>query len=682
MKKISTKSIFISILLIVMSATPTIAKVHCKDNNTDIFAPTECVYTNENSSKRSTTRIFAYNGHITEDTVWDKDVIINGDVFVDEGVTLTITEGVSVQFIRIDVNGDNLGDIFFNVNGNLITNGTEGNPVVFKSYEDQPSKSDWKGIVMGNSVSKLYYTNIFYAVNGLSLKNSTDVVFHYGNVSSSNQHGIIMNSYSNLYLFNILISNNNANGIDYSSNDFLEIHNSTISNNGGIGIRSDNSREASLLIVNSSILSNKSQGIYNRYRLITIHDSEISNNGSHGILLHECLNKNIFQRSIVKNNQNGLLVYNTNLELTDCNFANNNECGIQMANSSNIKTDQCSYDNNTSHGLYASNSTVDIINCKLRNNLKYGVKLHNSISTCEQLILSNNSVGIEINGNSSNAIINHCEIFSSKQDGVYFTNNSKGSVSHCSIYQNQDTGIKVTDNSKPILLFNNVYSNKGNGLYSDKSNSVLTGCKFSNNNDCGININNSSMIKLNQNVVLSNSNHGINVLNSTITIISCLVQNNAKLGLQLHNSSSICEQSIFSSNNWGGLEINGVNSNTSINHCEIMYNKHDGLYFDNESKGTVNNCTIIQNEGFGVKILGNSTPSFMRNNVYSNKGVENFVNEGEDITNYFSYEWELNEIGEAHHPGPLPFQKIKVLSVTYQKDGDKKGSNHTLYYNN
>ena len=40
--------------------------------------------------------LYPFAGHITENTTWEEDIIITGDTWVDEGVTLTLMPGVTV----------------------------------------------------------------------------------------------------------------------------------------------------------------------------------------------------------------------------------------------------------------------------------------------------------------------------------------------------------------------------------------------------------------------------------------------------------------------------------------------------------------------------------------------------------------------------------------------------------
>ena len=441
MTKISTKTIFINILLIVISAAPSIAKIHCKDNNTDIFAPSECIYTEENSTKRSTKRISAYNGHITLDTTWDKDFIINGDVLVDEGATLTICKGVSLLFLRIDANDDNKGDINFIVNGKLIVNGANENHVTFKSYEDSPSSYAWNGVVIDSGNSDLNYVNILNAINGIEIKNSSNVNIENSNISNSDNCGILVNS-SELFLSNSLISNNGEQGV----------HNNT----------------GQLVINKSNIINNNSDGIYNTEGKLEIYDSEILDNSSCGIYSkndYECK----IQRCILNNNHTGLNIYNSNLELIGCSLSSNRNIGMNITKNSTVNINNCLIANNSSHGIHTYSSyptlsiNLSINNSLIKENMGTGIYLDTKTNfTCKySSIKENNAYGIRLEGSNNIAIISHCDIMNNKNVGVYFYYKANGAVENCNIFNNSGFGLKIEKNSTPNIIFSNIYKNKG-----------------------------------------------------------------------------------------------------------------------------------------------------------------------------------------------------------------------------
>jgi len=89
-------------------------------------------------------------GHLTEDTIWspaNNPYVVVDDVIVDEGVTLTILPGTEIKFnSTLLMNSDDFDNfIYYNgsniaknliVNGNVIAEGTEDDPIIFTRYQD------------------------------------------------------------------------------------------------------------------------------------------------------------------------------------------------------------------------------------------------------------------------------------------------------------------------------------------------------------------------------------------------------------------------------------------------------------------------------------------------------------------------------------------------------------------
>jgi len=115
-------------------------------------------------------------GAITTDTTWTENTLITGDVVITDGVTLTITPGVTIFFAANS--DDQAGGVWtdkaeIQVRGALIAQGTITDPIYFTSNAPVPAPEDWGGIVIRkNSVSSsLDKCLLQYATYGVYLYN-------------------------------------------------------------------------------------------------------------------------------------------------------------------------------------------------------------------------------------------------------------------------------------------------------------------------------------------------------------------------------------------------------------------------------------------------------------------------------------------------------------------------------
>lgn len=91
-------------------------------------------------------------GILTQNQTWrttESPYIIQGDIRIRGGATLTVEPGVEVRFTRIDSmpdpNGASMTELI--VQGGLMAVGTQDRKIVFTSAESFPSKGNWGGIL-------------------------------------------------------------------------------------------------------------------------------------------------------------------------------------------------------------------------------------------------------------------------------------------------------------------------------------------------------------------------------------------------------------------------------------------------------------------------------------------------------------------------------------------------------
>jgi hypothetical protein len=135
------------------------------------------------------------------------------------GTKLNINAGTVIQF----TNNSGIQIAYWDANsGQIVTKGTQEEPVLFTSASPAPAKGDWRGLSFYNGVSgsNLNYCKIDYAggdtyLGALSLTESGNntILFTNAEISNSNSYGITVDNYSSLDYSSITFTNNE--NVDY-----------------------------------------------------------------------------------------------------------------------------------------------------------------------------------------------------------------------------------------------------------------------------------------------------------------------------------------------------------------------------------------------------------------------------------------------------------------------------------
>lgn len=125
---------------------------------------------------------------LAEDTTWSGEVVINGDIYVPVGVTLTIMPGTTVKFKRIDEHSkQNMFDTDspyypqaeLIIRGRLIAKGTAKDRIVFRSAETNARPGDWGAInFLGSDNNIVEYARIINGYNGIHAHGSSVRIAH------------------------------------------------------------------------------------------------------------------------------------------------------------------------------------------------------------------------------------------------------------------------------------------------------------------------------------------------------------------------------------------------------------------------------------------------------------------------------------------------------------------------
>ncbi len=216
-----------------------------------------------------------FQGNITTDTRWSGMVLLNGDVQVAKGATLTIMPGTRVM-VAANSDAANMAKdaqrVEIVVKGKLLAQGELSNKIIFTSNSPNPQMHDWSGIVIKNPREASVIDNcvIEYAYKGITCFGSAPLITN-NEIRYNLYAAISCEVRSHPRIVKNTISGNDFTGIacELASNPIIEQNIITQNNNGVIIFdRSKPDLGSIPLTRNSSrgenlILNNFESNIYN-----------------------------------------------------------------------------------------------------------------------------------------------------------------------------------------------------------------------------------------------------------------------------------------------------------------------------------------------------------------------------------------------------------------------------------
>lgn len=251
------------------------------------------------------------SGHITSNTTWNLSAspyFIEGDVYVDQGVNLSIEAGVEIRFN---------GSYSLIIDGNLTALGTPANMINFTSNQSTPWSDDWDRIMVNSTGhADISYCNITYGNYGIYLSGSSNNYIQDNAILNNYNDGIFLHrSSNNTILNNSILDQLINNGIFLDESSGNKIKNNNISNNGWHGIHLF--RSSKNIIFNNTVWDNY-RGIFGA--------------GSDGA---ESELNNIAKNSIFSNNEGiRLQDFTKDNNITGNNISTNTVCGVNLTSSS------------------------------------------------------------------------------------------------------------------------------------------------------------------------------------------------------------------------------------------------------------------------------------------------------------------------------------------------------------
>ena len=238
---------------------------------------------------------------LEKDSVWQGTVIVNGDIFVPKGVTLTVMPGTTVKFKRIDEKSDqNMFGVVspyypeaeLIVQGRIIAKGTDKKVIVFTSNEIDARPKDWGAInLLGSHDNIIENCKILFAYNGVHGHSSSAVIRY--NEFAKNGVGISFKM------------EEETKGVSwYGKASDMEIsHNRFYKNKGAIGFRNSNG-----IISHNLIEDNKFFGIFAKEKdNVTISHNQVTGNKK-GIYLYQVQGVTMTNNNIYDNKDYNIAV--------------------------------------------------------------------------------------------------------------------------------------------------------------------------------------------------------------------------------------------------------------------------------------------------------------------------------------------------------------------------------------
>lgn len=238
---------------------------------------------------------------LKQNTTWSGIVLVNGDIYVPPGITLTIKPGTVVKFKRIDekspanmfgVESPYFPEAELIIRGRIIARGTPERHIVFTSAAINARPKDWGAInLLGSQGNIIEYCKIMFAYDGVHSHGGEAVISH--DEIAKNGVGISFKKAEEL-----------KNVPWYGKISNLKItHNHIYDNKGGIGFRNSKA-----LISHNLIENNKYFGIFPKEEA----DAEISYNeitgNKKGIYLYQTRKVRIDHNNIYDNSEYNIAV--------------------------------------------------------------------------------------------------------------------------------------------------------------------------------------------------------------------------------------------------------------------------------------------------------------------------------------------------------------------------------------
>ncbi len=542
-------------------------------------------------------------GHITIDTNWtlaNSPYYIEGNVYVDPGVVLTIEPGVVVKF-----------DGYYSLmsNGTINATGNSINRITFTSNRTTPTPKDWYGIVArDNGTVNLAYCNITYANVGVFLDGDFADILQYSNITNTyiafcDWYGIYFeDSNNNSIMNNTFYQNNNCNVV------FMRSHWNNVSNNNASHTR---------MGIALSFSSNNNMVFNNN---LSYHWGEgIDIDGDNNTILNTHLWSNNYGITSWFGGFGNVHHNNTILNTTITGFHLTGNNTADTTNSVNyhpvfyyydLKDQTINVPERAGNIIISDCENLVMNNCHIENADYISIVTSNNIKIQDAIVIGSGWNGIGISSSYENHIVGGN--FSDNQYGICqynygepFSNDEQfNRIENCSILNNKIDGIFLRGASKNTFFSNTIKNNSGSGIQIDGSygpSAKSSGNIFSNNT---INLNGANGIYM--------------FSEGDMSAVYYHTNNNSFIA---NNISMNSQNGIFLEALSGALYSSSYNSFTDN---IITSNVENGIKLSSANENVIVSNNISDNSGYGIFLTDSEY-----NEIYRNS-IENNVNQAYD----------------------------------------------------
>ncbi len=545
--------------------------------------------------------IFSTNisGTINVNTTWTvagSPYIVDGNLTIAPGVTLTIEAGVVVKFAT---------GFHMEVEGQLLAQGTMGNEIYFTSLHDDtvggdtngngsatsPLKGDWEDIHLNSNTSRAVLDHTIIRYGGQT----------YGNI-------VIRFNTASLTVNNSTISNSDGNGIYLYSGGVVTVTNSLLENNDAQAIYS---YYTSISIIGSTIHNNNSSGVTlgaDATNLVIIESSTFSNNAGNGIVfapVGSLFTPTISNSTIINNAADPIWVsYNNGAGLP---ILNNNTISGNGLNDA-IGVGGSLGLNGTFPGDYPLTFVIHELTINSGATLTIAAGAILKFGQNDNMTVNGQLIATGVAGNPI--------YFTSLHDDTVGGDTNANGTSSVPAPGNWPD-IRLNNTSSQVYLDYAIVRYGGNAsrgnIYSSASNGTLTvnHSIISHSSSRGLHIDNASAVTVTFSTIESNTSEGIIVNYATVQIANSTIQNNGDNGARVigNNVPLSLTNSLVQQNSGSGIVLVPAASTIAANiaNTSIISNSIDAI-FVNYSNGaglpTLTNNIVSGNIGSNGIALG------------------------------------------------------------------------------